>query len=110
MLLIKNVRMVDWRRSSVTPYDILIEGDRISKIESEINLSGVPVIYGAGLTAIPGMVDAHVHLRQPGYEYKETVETATRAAAAGGVTALCAMPNVKPCPDSPENLENARSF
>ncbi|HRV01457.1 MAG TPA: dihydroorotase [Mesotoga sp.] len=110
MLLIKSVRMVDWRRSSITPYDILIEDGRIRKIDSEINLSGVPVIYGAGLTAIPGMVDAHVHLRQPGYEYKETVETATRAAAAGGVTALCAMPNVKPCPDSPENLENVRAF
>lgn len=55
-------------------------------------------------TVLPGFVDVHVHFRQPGYLYKETIRSGTRAAAAGGFTAVCTMPNLKPAPDSPENL------
>ncbi|MCQ2546307.1 MAG: dihydroorotase [Clostridia bacterium] len=54
---------------------------------------------------LPGFTDVHVHLREPGFLYKETIETGTRAAAAGGFTSICAMPNLKPCPDSMENLQ-----
>ncbi|MBQ9349265.1 MAG: dihydroorotase [Oscillibacter sp.] len=57
------------------------------------------------LLAVPGFVDLHVHLRQPGYEYKETIATGTAAAAAGGYTAVCAMPNLNPVPDSREHLD-----
>jgi dihydroorotase len=66
--------MVDWRRSSITPYDILIEDGRIRKIDSEINLSGVPVIYGAGLTAIPGMVDPMSISGSPGMNTKRPLK------------------------------------
>lgn len=54
---------------------------------------------------LPGFTDVHVHLREPGFSYKETVRTGTEAAAAGGFTAICSMPNLKPCPDSTENLK-----
>ena len=54
---------------------------------------------------IPGLVDVHVHLREPGFVYKETIETGTMAAARGGYTTVCAMPNVKPAPDTPKNLK-----
>ena len=54
---------------------------------------------------LPGLVDVHVHLREPGFLYKETIRTGTMAAAAGGFTAVCAMPNLNPCPDSPEHLK-----
>lgn len=65
----------------------------------------VPVLDAGGCTAIPGLVDVHVHLRQPGYEYKETILTGTRAAAAGGFTTVCAMPNLNPVPDDEANLK-----
>ena len=58
-----------------------------------------------GCVFLPGFVDVHVHLRQPGYLYKETIATGTKAAAAGGFVAVCSMPNLNPAPDSKENLE-----
>jgi len=60
----------------------------------------VKVIDGKGLTAVPGLIDVHVHLREPGQEYKETIETGLKAAAAGGFTAVCAMPNTRPVNDN----------
>jgi dihydroorotase len=63
------------------------------------------VFHYKNYTLFPGLVDVHVHLREPGFSYKETIATGTRAAARGGFTAVCAMPNLSPVPDSPENLE-----
>ncbi len=63
------------------------------------------MIDADGLTVIPGLVDVHVHLREPGFSYKETIAAGTAAAAAGGFTTVCPMPNLNPAPDSPENLE-----
>lgn len=93
------------------PADIYIKDGRIAKIEPRRNDSeSVPltgngaadgtVIDARGLLVVPGLVDMHVHLRDPGQEYKETVETGSRAAAAGGFTAVCCMPNTSPVNDS----------
>jgi len=111
MLLIKNALLADWRRTSNSnTYDILIDRGVIQRIDSEIDCSNANVLEAKGLIAIPGIVDLHVHLREPGYEWKETVKSGVMAAAAGGVTTLCAMPNLKPCPDSPENYSYVKSF
>ena len=66
---------------------------------------GVEVIDGKGNFLSPGFVDVHTHLREPGFEHKETIETGTKAAARGGFTTICAMPNTKPVPDSVENMK-----
>jgi len=110
MLLIRNSNLVDWRKSSRATCDILIDDGVIKKIDTRIDCSDSDIIEAKGLVAIPGIVDPHVHLRQPGYEWKETVESGVLAATSGGVTSLCAMPNVMPCPDSVENYHYVRSF
>ncbi len=85
--------------------DILIEGGKIMKIAPSIpSDGGCEVIEASGLTVIPGLVDVHVHLREPGFSYKETIATGTQAAAAGGFTTVCAMPNLNPAPDSLSGL------
>ena len=63
------------------------------------------MIEGKGHFVSPGFVDVHVHLREPGFEHKETIATGTASAAKGGFTTICAMPNTKPVPDSVENLQ-----
>ena len=62
------------------------------------------VIDGKGMLLSPGFIDVHVHLREPGGEHKETIETGTQAAAKGGYTTICAMPNTRPVPDTVENF------
>lgn len=85
--------------------DILISGGRISEIAPHIaSRDGFPEREASGLTVIPGLVDVHVHLREPGFSYKETIAAGTAAAAAGGFTTVCTMPNLNPVPDTPENL------
>lgn len=84
--------------------DILVEGDVISKIGQALECEGAEVIDLDGKTVLPGLVDLHVHLREPGFEYKETVETGTKAAAAGGFTTICPMPNLNPVPDCLDHL------
>ena len=71
---------------------------------------GVPVIPVENCMVSPGFVDVHVHLREPGFSYKETIATGTRAAAHGGYTAVCAMPNLNPPPDTPEHLQAERTM
>ena len=83
--------------------DILIEDEKIVKIEDEIN--GEVVIDCSGKFIMPGAVDVHVHLREPGYTHKETIESGTLASIKGGVTTVMSMPNLNPCPDSVENLK-----
>ncbi len=85
--------------------NILIENGIVTSISvCDINAPDAELIYGKELWVMPGLIDVHVHLRQPGFEYKETVETGTRACAHGGVTHVCSMPNLNPVPDSVENL------
>ena len=85
--------------------DVAVSGGRIVSVSPTLPKEGFSVIELHNRRLVPGFVDVHVHLREPGFSYKETVATGTAAAAAGGYTAVCAMPNLKPVPDCPENLQ-----
>lgn len=86
--------------------DILIEAGRITKIASTIEVADEKVIDVKGKLVSPGFIDVHVHLREPGGEYKETIASGTKSAAKGGYTTICAMPNTKPVPDTKEIMES----
>lgn len=109
-MLIANARILDPSCEPPVDFigDILIEGDRIIKVGS--NLAHTKIAQGAqhidasGLCAAPGFLDIHVHLRDPGFTHKEDIITGCKAAAAGGVTGVCCMPNTKPVTDSEEVL------
>ncbi len=105
-LLLQNVRLIDPSQGLDQVADLLLEDGKIAQIGQ--GLSGEPetVVDGAGLVAAPGLVDMHVHLRDPGLTYKEDVFSGCRAAAAGGVTSLLAMPNTKPAMDTPETVRD----
>ena len=84
--------------------DISISGGRIVSVSPSLPKEGFSVIECMDQVIVPGFVDVHVHLREPGFSYKETIASGTAAAAAGGYTAVCAMPNLDPVPDSLEHL------
>lgn len=84
--------------------DVLIKDGKIVKIDKEITDRDESIIDAKGLLLAPGFIDLHVHLREPGGEKKETIETGTKAAAKGGFTTIAAMPNTRPVPDSKEQL------
>ena len=87
------------------PSDVEVSGGVVARVEPGIvPESGVPVFNFNNCRIVPGLVDVHVHLREPGFSYKETMATGTAAAARGGYTAVCAMPNLNPVPDSAEHL------
>lgn len=88
------------RIQGAEPADILIRGDRIVDVGAGLTSAGARIVDADGLIALPGLVDLHTHLREPGYEASETVLTGTRAAAAGGFTAVFAMPNTSPVADT----------
>lgn len=100
-LLIKNGRIVDPSSNVDRIADLLIQDGKVSKIDCEIQSPGSTVIDAAGLIVAPGFLDIHVHLREPGREDEETIETGSLAAAAGGFTTICCMPNTDPINDSP---------
>jgi dihydroorotase len=100
-LLIRSGHVVDPASSVDGVHDVLLKGDRIERVGRDLAVpSDTPVLDAAGKIVCPGFIDLHVHLREPGQEYKETVATGTRAAAAGGFTAVCAMANTHPVNDS----------
>ncbi len=99
-LIIKNGFFYDGKSIKGEKLDILIEDGLISEIGSELNPTGCDVIDAEGRAVIPGLVDAHCHLRDPGYEYKEDIETGTKSAAMGGFTSIACMPNTKPVIDN----------
>ena len=99
-LLIKNGRVVDPASGLDAKRDVLVHDERIAAIEPAIESTGAQVYDATGLIVAPGFVDIHVHLREPGIEHAETIESGTRAAAAGGFTAVCCMPNTLPVNDS----------
>ena len=101
MILIKNGSII--LNNTLVKKDILIDNSLIVKIEDEI-YSDCEIIDASDCLLMPGAVDVHVHLREPGFESKETVKTGTLSSAKGGVTTILAMPNLKPCPDCLENL------
>ncbi len=100
-LLIRNARVIDPANQLDAPADLLIEGDVIKQVGPRLAAGeGTEVIDATGKVVCPGFIDVHTHLREPGYEYKETVATGTRAAAAGGFTAVCCMANTEPVNDN----------
>ncbi len=103
-LLIQKGRLVDPVGGIGGVMDILIEDGRLAVIGSDLRDQDAQVIDARGLTVCAGLVDMHVHLREPGLEYKEDISTGTAAAARGGVTSVACMPNTKPAVDSPEQV------
>lgn len=100
-LLIKNGRVIDPANNIDDSLDILVEENIIKKVAKGIKAEGsVKVIDAKGKIVSPGLIDIHTHLREPGFEYKETIKTGTMAAAAGGFTAICCMPNTNPINDN----------
>ncbi len=107
--LIKNGYVIDPASQIEGKYDVLIKDDLIIKVgnnldPNNLNVNVDQVIDALGKHVMPGLIDLHVHLREPGYEYKETIETGSKAAAAGGFTTICAMPNTKPALDKPDRV------
>ena len=105
-LLLQNVRLIDPSQGVDSVQDLLLEDGKVSQRGEHLSADGMEVVDGTGLVAAPGLVDMHVHLRDPGLTYKEDVFTGCRAAAAGGVTSLLAMPNTKPAMDTPETVRD----
>lgn len=104
-LLIKNGIVVDTVSKTEKKQDILIENELIKEMGDCIDCQADQVIDAEGSYVLPGFVDLHVHLRDPGLTYKEDIATGTAAAAAGGFTTIVAMPNTKPVADSPEIIK-----
>jgi len=104
MLLISNGRVLDPASGTDAPFDILLDGDRIAAFAPHGQLAararGSEVFDAKNLIVAPGFIDLHCHLREPGSESSETIETGTRAAARGGFTAVCPMPNTRPVNDN----------
>jgi dihydroorotase len=99
-LLIKNGRIFDGKSATHRVSDILIEDGIIVEIENEIDSTGCEIIDAKEMYVLPGLVDAHCHLRDPGFEYKEDIESGTRSAAKGGFTSIACMPNTNPILDN----------
>ncbi len=99
-MLIKNGRVICPASGRDGVQDILIDGGKIQKVQPRIKASGVRLIDAEGLVVAPGFIDMHVHLREPGEEHKETIESGSRAAAKGGFTTICCMPNTVPPNDN----------
>ncbi len=112
MILLDNANI--WADGQFINGAILIRDNRIEKVARKISLDEIPTQGGVSETVainvngqyiVPGLVDMHVHFREPGYSYKETIYHGSRAALAGGFTTVCTMPNLNPAPDSIENLK-----
>jgi dihydroorotase len=104
MLLIKNGRVLNPATKTDAKMDVLLDGERIAEVAAAGQISSAAVsaeVFDAnGLIVAPGFIDIHAHLREPGQENSETIETGTRSAARGGFTAVCCMPNTKPVNDN----------
>ncbi len=95
-LLIKNGRVIDPQSGTDETLDILIDKGKIVDLKAKIDVKEAKVVDASRLVVAPGFIDMHVHLREPGEEHKETIETGALAAAKGGFTSICAMPNTSP--------------
>ncbi|HEY1203209.1 MAG: dihydroorotase [Bryobacteraceae bacterium] len=98
-LLIKNGRVIDPASGRDQAADVLIKGGLIVRIGPDLHATGAITFDARGLVVAPGFIDMHVHLREPGFEHAETIESGAKAAAAGGFTSICAMPNTHPVND-----------
>lgn len=104
-ILLKAGKVIDYASNTEEELDILIENDKIKKINKKIDEEVDKTINCSGLNIIPGMIDIHCHLREPGFEHKETIETGAKSAIKGGYTTICPMPNTKPVTDNPEIIK-----
>lgn len=104
-LVLKNGTVLDYASKTNEKLDILIEDGKIVKIEKDIKENADKIVDCTNLYIMPGMIDMHCHLREPGFEYKETIETGSKSAVKGGFTTICPMPNTKPTPDNVETLK-----
>jgi len=100
-LLIRKGRVIDPASKLDAVRDILVEGGKISKVAKRINVRGVNLVDAEGFLVLPGLIDMHAHLRDPGRPDKETIASGTRAAARGGFTSVCCMANTNPTVDNP---------
>ncbi|MEJ2085728.1 MAG: dihydroorotase, partial [Acidobacteriota bacterium] len=109
-LLVRGGRVVDPSQDLDGSLEILIEDGTVSQVAQKVKgIRGAEIFDAAGLVVTPGWIDMHVHLREPGEEYKETVRTGTLAAAAGGFTAVACMPNTRPVIDNRSVAEHVAS-
>jgi dihydroorotase len=99
-LLIRNGVVIDPTQSLEARRDLLIRDGRVAEIGEGLSADGVEFFDASGMVVAPGFIDLHVHFREPGFEYKETIATGARAAVAGGFTSVCCMPNTKPVNDN----------
>ncbi|MCM1309392.1 MAG: amidohydrolase family protein, partial [Butyrivibrio sp.] len=104
-ILIKGGRVLDPASEKDGIYDVLVEDGLIAAVDGGIPEDGHEVLDAFGCFVMPGLVDLHVHFREPGYEYKETIKTGAAAAARGGVTSVFPMPNTNPPADSVSVIE-----
>ncbi len=98
-LLIKNGRVIDPASGRDETADVLIKGGLIVRVGPDLHATGAVMFDATGLVVAPGFLDMHVHLREPGFEHAETIESGAKAAAAGGFTSICPMPNTHPVND-----------
>ncbi len=99
-LVIKNGRVIDPAQNFDQITDLAIEDGIIRQLGANIDTTGSETFDASGMVVAPGFVDIHVHLREPGFEHSETIESGSRAAAAGGFTSICCMPNTQPVNDN----------
>jgi dihydroorotase len=99
-ILIKNGRVIDPSQEIDAQADVLILDGKVAELKKGVSKEGVPVLDALGFIVAPGFIDMHVHLREPGFEHKENIETGTRAAAYGGITSVACMPNTNPAIDN----------
>src|ERR1700737_2284364 len=99
-IVIRNGRVIDPASGTDRVADVLITDGRIAGVGADLSAPGAEVYDATGMIVAPGFIDMHVHLREPGFEHAENIESGSRAAAAGGFTSICCMPNTKPINDS----------
>ncbi len=109
-ILIRGGYVLDPANGREGRMDVLAEDGRIARVAEGIEADGAEIYDAEGLLVMPGLVDMHVHFREPGLEYKETIATGTAAAARGGVTTVCPMANTKPVIDSPEMARRLKAI
>src|SRR5262249_38712787 len=98
--IVRNGRVIDPANGLDVIADVLVADGIIAAIGANLDAAGVEGFDAGGLIVAPGFIDMHVHLREPGFEHAETIESGARAAAAGGFTTVCCMPNTKPVNDN----------
>jgi len=100
LLLIKNGRVLDPASKTDARHDVLLHGSRVLRVGPDLSSGDAEIFDATDLIVAPGFIDLHCHLREPGQEMSETIETGTRSAARGGFTAVCCMPNTQPVNDN----------